>query len=107
MTTRTNSRAEAEVDFNDREPDGTLPALDSDLTLPPFVGLGVRLFDDGGNEVEGVVRRIDGRIAFIEPDWTSWASAYRPAEVFWTDHVRIVEGMGSTTMSVRVLPRAS
>ncbi len=63
------------VDFNDRTEDGRLVALvrlASGIPRPPRAGDAAALRDGEGNRAEGRVERIDGALAFVVPDWSTW-----------------------------------
>ena len=66
------------VDFG--ETDGELiPWLFERVNLTP--GTVVLMRDDDGNACYGEVRRIEGRIALLRPDWETWLAADSPLNV--------------------------
>ncbi len=65
---------EVYVDYNEQQNDLLLAALD-DASAPLVESDRVLTMDDDGNRCEGVVRRVEGTLVYIEPDWDTWSPA--------------------------------
>ncbi len=59
----------AKVDFGDASDDRLLPSFDREGMKP---GVAVILYDDDGNQCDGIVSRVDALLSWIEPIWNTW-----------------------------------
>lgn len=59
------------VDFNECD-DDRLVALLPENTQSPEVGTEIHLLDGDGNYCRGMIEAVQGRIARIAPDWSTW-----------------------------------
>jgi hypothetical protein len=64
------------ADFNSRDADGGFKVSLRFAASPeiPEKGEWVRLYDDEGNAVLGSVEKVDGLIAYVRPEMTTWSS---------------------------------
>jgi hypothetical protein len=61
------------VDFNAIH-DGLVRALQSDASAPLEVGEVVQMTDDEEHAAQGRVERLEGNLAYLEIDWSTWAT---------------------------------
>lgn len=61
------------VDFNAIQ-DGLVRALQGDASAPLEVGEIVRMTDDEEHVAQGRVERLEGNLAYLEIDWSTWAT---------------------------------
>lgn len=59
------------VDFNSIQ-DGTLRALQRHASSPLREGELVKMTDDEEHSAQGIVVRIDGDLAYVAIDWSTW-----------------------------------
>ena len=69
------------ADFNDIDENGRLTVLLPTGAAHP-VGTKIHLYDADGNDCQGILTAVAGRIATIELDWNTWDPESTSAEHF-------------------------